>query len=169
MFPTLNSSFSGTSIVCVLFPTLGLQVRPVEHQDSTPQYFTYQWSHVTDSPQKLDWITITERDNCPEEHIRLYQLTKYTDLQLLMATADPSSAAALLIINNKNSLEIDRSFFPRGDDVWPVPVLVVTSDTGKRLKGVLSSCPSGEAEALVEIEPRQVSSEYIVNTTTLYG
>ena len=133
----------------------------MEHQDSAPQYFTYQWSHVTDCPQKLDWITITEQDNCPEEHIRLYQLTKRTDLQLLMATADHSSAAALLIINNKNSHEIDRSFFPRGDDVWPVPVMVVTLDTGKRLKGFLSSCPSEEAEAHVEIESRQVSSELL--------
>ena len=81
-----------------------------------------------------------------------------------MATADHSSAAALLIINNKNSHEIDRSFFPRGDDVWPVPVLVVTWDTGKRLKGFLSSWPGGEAEACVEIESRQMSSE-LVNTS----
>ena len=97
----------------------------------------------------------------------MYQLTKRTDLQLLMATADYSSAAALLIINNRNSHEIDRSFFPRGDDVWPVPVLVVTSDTGKRLKEFLSSCPSGEAEARVEIESCQLSSE-LVNTSVAH-
>ena len=135
------------------FPTLKLflyspLIRAVEHQDSAPQYFTYQWSHITNCPQKLDWITITERDNCPEEHIHLYQLTKNTDLWLLMATADHSSATALLIINNRNSHEIDRSFFSLGDDDWPVPVLVV--DTGKRLKGFLSSCPSGEIEVYVE-------------------
>ena len=137
----------------------GLQIRPVEYQHSSPQYFTYQWSWVTDSVQRMDWITITEQDDCPDQHILLHQLTKTTDLQVLMVNADDSSAAALLLINNKNSYEIDRRYFPPGDTKWPVPMMVVTSDTGKKIKTLLNNCRTSGAEALVEIEPQKVSSK----------
>ena len=137
-------------------------MRPIEGEQDTPQYFTYQWSRVTDSPQKLDWITITEQDDCPEEHIHLHQLTRSTDLQLLVATLDTSSAAALLLINNKNSYEIDSKFFPPGEiDGWAVPIIVVTADTGKRIKSLLASYQSCGVEGLVDIEPHPLPSELV--------
>ena len=76
-----------------------------------------------------------------------------------MASLDDSVAAALLLINNKNSHEIDGHYFPPGDPTWPVPVMVVTAETGEKIKGLLNSCPLTGAEALVEIEPPQHSRE----------
>ena len=138
-------------------------------EQCTPQCFTYQWCRVTDSAQKMDWITITEQDDCPEEHIHLHQLTRSTDLQLLMATLDDSSAAALLLINTKNSYEIDGRYFPPGEIVWPVPVMVVTADTGKRVRSFVNDCQSGgEAEALVDIEPSPQLSEWGTSTLSTY-
>ena len=106
----------------------------------------------------MDWIEITEQTDYPEQHIRIHSLQRNSDLQLLMAQLDSSSAAALLLINNRNSYEIDARYFPPGDQVWPVPVMVVTGETGERIRSLLEGCPPTGAEACVEIEPSQDSS-----------
>ena len=78
-----------------------------------------------------------------------------------MATVDDSSAAVLLLVNYKNSYEIDGKFFPPGEVGWPVPVMVVTADAGKKIKSFLGSHQCG-VEALVDIEPQQhVSGELV--------
>ena len=129
----------------------GLQIRSVDQQQGAAQSFTYKWSRVTDCAQPMDWIAITERDDYLEEHIRLYQLSRNSDLQLLMVTLDTSPAAGLLLVNNKNTYDIDGKFFPPGEIGWPVPVMVVTSDTGKNIKALLEDL-KGRAEARVETE-----------------
>ena len=81
-----------------------------------------------------------------------------------MTKLDDSPAAALLLINAKGSYEIDKRYFPNqpaepGEIVWPVPMMVVTMETGKRIKAYLATCPSSGAECLVGIEPLQEKSE----------
>lgn len=133
----------------------GLQIRAVG-QD-TPQYFTYQWSQVTDYAQQMDWISLTEQEDFLDEHIRLYQLTRNSDLQFLMAVLDESPAACLLLVNNKNTYDVDGSFFPGGEEGWPVPVMVVTADAGKKIKSLIKGSKSG-AEARVETTSQEIGT-----------
>ena len=105
-------------IVCM---HAGLQIRPVKFQgQDTVSHFTYQWSRTTDTPQRMDWLLLTEQEDYPDQHIRLHKLEKDSDLQVLMAMLDASPAAALLLINKKNSYDIDRSYFPPGEQVCAV-------------------------------------------------
>jgi hypothetical protein len=132
----------------------GLQIRPVKFQgQDTVSHFTYQWSRTTDTPQRMDWLLLTEQEDYPDQHIRLHKLEKDSDLQVLMAMLDASPAAALLLINKKNSYDIDRSYFPPGEQVWPVPIMVVTAETGDKIRSLLSSVTGSGAEARVNIEP----------------
>lgn len=97
----------------------GLRIRPVDiqGQDNVSQHFTYQWSRTTDSPQRMNWLSLTDQSDYPEQHVRLFKLEKDSDLQFLMAMLDTSSAAGLLLVNRKNSYDIDRSYFPPGEQV----------------------------------------------------
>ena len=75
----------------------------------------------------MDWLALTEQPDYPEQHIRLHKLEKDTDLQLLMAMLDASPAAALLLINRRNSYDIDRSYFPPGEQVNLFALCAITS------------------------------------------
>ena len=115
----------------------------------------------------MDWIVITERTDYQDRHIHIHRLQKDSDLQVLMATLDDSPAAALLLVNSRNSYKIDEGYFPPGEmQFWQVPVMVVTSETGEKIQSLLSSCRASGAEARVEIEPRKSPSD---TRTTLVG
>ena len=138
-------------------------MKPLE-RNSPVQFFTYQWSPVTDRPQEMDWITLTEQTNFPEGHIFVHQLTRRSDLQFIAATLDSGSAAGLLLINSKESYTVGDRVFPQGEG-WTVPIMVVTQETGKKIRSVLSSHSCG-----VEARVKTISQEscmYLVVTVLL--
>ena len=74
-------------------------------------------------------------------------------LKYLLANLDScASTMALLIINTKNSYNIEASLPPESE-MSLFPILLVTSETGKALSSLLDA---GEVEAMVEL-PAAVS------------
>ena len=60
--------------------------------------------------------------------------------------------------------------FPPGEiDGWAVPIIVVTADTGKRIKSLLASYQSCGVEGLVDIEPHPLPSELVDVWLTILG
>ena len=141
-----------------MFYTPGLELKVVDQ--STAQYYTYKWARVTDRPQRMDTpnLLLTEQTDYQDEHVHLHELKRHTDLQLLMAVLDDSPAAGLLLINNKNSYDIDDRFFPSEEAVWPVPVMVVPADTGKKIRSVVKESRSGVI-VRVETTAQEIPSE----------
>ena len=140
------------------FYTSGLELKVVGQ--STAQHYTYKWSRVTDQPQRMDTpnLLLTERTDYQDEHIRLHELSRHTDLQLLMTILDDSPAAGLLLINSKNSYDIDGRFFPNEEAVWPVPLMVVPADTGKKIRSIVKESRSGVI-VRVETTAQEIPSE----------
>ena len=78
-------------------------------------------------------------------------------LKYLLANLDScASTMALLVINTKNSYNIEASLPPESE-MSPFPILLVTSETGKALSSLLDA---GEVEAMIELPaPLSVGSE----------
>ena len=78
-------------------------------------------------------------------------------LKYLLANLDScASTMALLIINTKNSYNIEASLPPESE-ISLFPIFLVTSETGKALSSLLDA---GEVEAMIELSaPLSVGSE----------
>ena len=74
-----------------------------------------------------------------------------------MAVLDASPAACLLLINNKNTYDVDGKFFPVGEEGWPVPVMVISADAGKKIKSLIKGSRNG-VEARVEITSQEIGT-----------
>ena len=120
-------------------------------KDVLSSNFDFTWSPVTEVPQMIDWVDIRKYEST-SPHIRCYWLDdeKEEEVPALMANVLESSTAALLLVNTKDSFEIDSKFLPPNQKC-AFPVAVVTHLVGQTLKDILDRYGS-EVQARLEIE-----------------
>ena len=132
-----------------LYLTAGLQVR--SKGEETMQSFENLWLPVAQTPCPLNWTPLTKHE-VTYSHIRCHWLQEgenvHIPLNYLLASLDScASTMALLIINTKNSYNIEASLPPESE-MSNFPILIVTSETGKALGSLLDA---GEVEAKIEL------------------
>ena len=126
----------------------GLKIRV---KDGQSYNFDFTWSPVTEVPQVIDWVEIRKNEST-FPHIRCYWLDdeKEEEVPAFMADVLESSAAALLLVNTKNSFEIESKFLPPNQKCV-FPVAVVTNLVGQTLKDVIDRY-GNKVQARLEIE-----------------
>ena len=152
--PIVNGNFYNykkyhENFITVLFVMFsGFQIRV---KDELCYKFDFTWAPVTEVPQMIDWVDI-RKDESTSPHIRCYWLDneKEEEVPALMANVLESATAALLLVNSKNSFEIESKFLPPNEK-YVFPVAVVTNLVGQPLKDVLDKYGS-EVQARLEIE-----------------
>jgi len=132
-----------------LYSIAGLQIR--SKGDATLHSFEFTWAPVAQTTGSLNWTPLTKHE-VTYKHIRCHQLQEAEStslpLKFLLANLDScASTIALLIINTKNSYDIEASLLPESE-TSPFPILIVTSETGKALSDLLDA---GEVEAKIEL------------------
>ncbi len=82
-------------------------------------------------------------------HLQCHVLQEGYDLPMIIASLDSDSSARGLILCNTES---SYNLLFKGQTDWKVPVMVVTSETGRELQKILSKHP-GKVEVEVLLSP----------------
>ena len=148
IFLTIYKKYCENFITALSVMFSGFQIRV---KDVLSYSFDFTWSPVTEVPQMIDWVDI-RKDESTSPHIRCYWLDdeKEEEVPTLMAIVLESSTVALLLVNTKDSFEIESKFLPPNEKCV-FPVAVVTHKIGQTLKGVLDRYEN-EVQARLEIE-----------------
>lgn len=123
--------------------------------------FDYSWTAFNQSACAINWVALTTSETT-YHHARLHQLRKDDSLSYFMATLSSIPAArAMVLINYENSLEISgenptkaRTPGGRQGGDWcpPVPVVMVTGETGAELMKLVTDYPRC-VDIKVELSP----------------
>ena len=94
------------------------------------------------SLRAVPWVDFTLGE-ATYPHIRLHQLTEEDSLSLFISVlASIPATLAVVLINTRDDHELRAKFAPRSDSAeqggCPVPMLVVTSETGREMMRILS-------------------------------
>ena len=142
----------------------GIQLQTKDHKQPLTS-FTYAWAPTTEVTKPLDWTTISNED-VQYNHIRCYELQEGNNLSEVVAKVNSNQCAqALILINTENSYHIDPKFLT-GKEQLKLPILVLTSKSGKTLITALSQYPQN-TEAKVLKFPIQVQSTGAVGDSSL--
>ena len=117
---------------CSVCTALQLRIRGQEGLS----YFNYAWSSITGKQQAVNWMDIADHD-INELHIQCYQMKPDDDIQFLSKTLNNQATAAVILINHKNSYQIDPHLLPESKK-WEIPIIVVTSEVGQNLNTILT-------------------------------
>ncbi len=127
----------------------GLHVRNSE--EDTYQTFTYAWAPVTAEPQGFNWTSLNVQ-TVSHHHLQCHVLQEGYDLPMTIASLDSdSNALGLILCNTENSYNLSPEL-RKGQTDWKIPVMVVTSESGRELQEILSKHP-GKVEVEVLLSP----------------
>ena len=117
--------------------------------------FDYSWAVFNQSARAMDWIGLTTSETT-YRHIRLHQLKKDDSLSYFMATLSSIPASrGMILINSENSLLLSERLNSEELSA-PVPVLVVTRETGAELLRLVGEHPRA-VEVKVEVSAAAVT------------
>ena len=138
---------------CTCTCTVGLLHVRVTGENGSPQLtkrFHHSWAAFNQSARAIDWVALTTSETT-YSHIRLHQLKKDDSLSYFWATLSSIPAAhAIILVNTDNTLRLPekrvregggRGGGGGGEQCPPVPVLVVTRETGAELLALVREHP----------------------------
>ena len=115
--------------------------------------FDYGWGSYNQSLRPIQKMPLTLYE-ATFPHIRLHKLTKDDSLKFFMSMMDSIPATlAVVLINFDNSYQLSEKFLFNGETP-PVPVILVTNETGSELLQFLRENPR-DTEVTVHSEDYQ--------------
>ena len=131
------------------YSVIGLHLKLTNQANPESRCFDYAWAACNQSARPLEWLGLTTSETT-YQHIRLHELKKDDSLSYFMATLSSIPAArAMILVNSENSFRLSEKFDSE-DQIPPVPVLVVTKETGRELLKLVEANPR-EVEVKVEV------------------
>ena len=130
----------------MLFSLVGLQIQLANKKGSQPSSFDFRWANFNQSPRGIDWHPLTQFE-ATYQHIRVHQLHDKDSLSDFWSMSIPAMMAVILI-NPEDSFTLAEKFQSE-EYSPPVPVLVVTKETGSELLRIMEENPR-EMEARIE-------------------
>lgn len=133
---------------------VGLQFRiKGSHSPEKTLSFTYA-SFPGVKPIPLEWKTCCEPDSdVGSEHVTYHMLTHSDDsLSTVMAKYTESNIVGVIIINSTNSTFLSNDFVNNSDVPVTVPVYIVSSGDGERLKKFVALHGEGPVQIKVLVE-----------------
>ena len=123
----------------------GLEV----HVDSKTFTYDYGWGAFNQSsPRPFQKMPITLHE-ATFPHYRLHKLTKDDSLKFFMSLmASIPATLAVVLINFDDTYELSEKFVSEEGEMPPVPVILVTNETGSRLLRLLEENPR-DVEAVI--------------------
>ena len=110
----------------------GLQVQLSNKHSLQPTCFDYRWARFNQTPRTIDWRPLALRE-VTFPHIRLHQMHDRDSLGDFLTVMDSIPATmAVILVNTDNSLQLAEKFVFEGQSS-PIPVLVVSADTGRSI------------------------------------
>lgn len=126
----------------------GLQVQVSNKPSLQPACFDYRWARFNQTPRTIDWRPLALQE-VTFPHVRLHQLHDNDSLGDFLTVMDSIPATmAIILVNTDNSLQLAEKFVAEGQSA-PIPVLVVSADTGRSIVRLVEGNPR-EVEARIE-------------------
>ena len=148
------SSFTHITLCLPCF-TLGLKIRAKSQPDVQCCSFDYNFGPFKQSLRHLNWTSLTSTE-ATYPHIRLHQLREEDSLSYFLSMmASIPATMAVILINSENSYTLSSKFYSE-EQTPPVPMLVVTKETGGKLLQLVEDNPR-DMEAKIELAPGQSS------------
>ena len=99
----------------------------------------------------VPWVDLTLGE-ATYPHVRLHQLTEEDSLTLFMSVlASIPATLAVVLVNTHDDYELSKKFAsPDSEQACPVPMLVVSSKTGKEITRIVQE-NERDIEAMVEL------------------
>ena len=117
-----------------------LQVRVNSEPEPQSHAFQFSLGKLHQTPPNLDWIALTTSETT-FPHVRLHELKEEDSLSYFMATLSSIPAArAMILVNHGRNYELSEKFHTE-DQSPPVPMLVVTQETGRELLRLVQENP----------------------------
>lgn len=118
--------------------------------------YTYTLTPLMDNPVRVDWKTLTaEGVEC--EHIRYHHLQPGDTLSSLLAKYKKSHAVAVILVNTEDTRQLRPEFCVEDSAAAPtkskksgLPMIVISSEDGRKLKELLNHHDPGELHARIE-------------------
>ena len=116
--------------------------------------FDYGWGSFNQSLRPIQKMPLTLHETT-FPHVRLHELTKYDSLQFFMSLMDSIPATlAVILVNFENNYQLSEGFLSNGETL-PVPVILVTNETGSELLKFLHENPR-DTEVTIHSEDYQL-------------
>ena len=126
--------------------TVGLRIQLANKKEPRSLQFDFGWGAFNQPPRPIDWIPLTLKE-ATFQHIRLHRLEEDNNLSDFISAMDSIPATmAVILINSEDSYTLPARFYSE-EQTPPVPMLVVTKETGEKLM------------QLVEYNPRAVEAK----------
>ena len=127
----------------------GLKIRIKSEAALSCRGFDYVAASFSTSLRSISWADLTTGETT-YPHIRLHELNDEDSLSFFMSTmASVTATMAVVLINSENNFTLSQKIQSE-EQSSPVPVLVVTKETGEELLK-LSRENFREVEAMVEL------------------
>ena len=121
---------------------------------------SYGWATINtlETPANIDWLPLSKLE-LDYPHIQCHLLHDQDDISVLTKhLGGNKNTVAVIVINTENSYQIDPKHFP--DEVKsPIPVLVVTPETGQMLNEALDQLKK-VVKAKVEVATPEASGTF---------
>ncbi len=99
--------------------------------------FCFTFAKIPDPPepwQEVDWLPLAHSGTPDHDHVQYHSITDSSTLESLQRLGS-RKMQALILVNSNDSYDLQQKALPATK--WPVPVILVTSSTGKALSDIL--------------------------------
>ena len=143
----------------------GLEV----HVDSKTFTYDYGWGAFNQSsPRPFQKMPITLHE-ATFQHYRLHKLTKDDSLKFFMSLmASIPATLAVVLINFDDTYELSEKFVSEEGEMPPVPVILVTNETGSRLLRLLEENPR-DVEAVIHSQTPPSQPQEALPSHCMFG
>ena len=147
------------NIVLCCQSTVGLHVRV--GLSGSEQCFEYGLGPFQQAVHSQDWTSLTSTE-ATYPHIRLHQLREEDSLSNFLSTmASIPATMAVILVNSEDSYTLSSKFHSE-EQTPPVPMLVVTKETGKKILHLVEDHPRDVQIKIDQLFPEQVEIGGIV-------
>ena len=131
--------------------SVGLKLRVKSVPETQCHNFNYSFGPFRQSLRSINWVDITGTETT-YPHVRLHELQEEDSLSYFLSMmASIPATMAVILINSEDSYRLSDKFHTE-DQSPPVPMLVVTQETGRELLRLVRENPR-QMEARVDLAP----------------
>ena len=131
----------------------GLEIKLVGKSEPQSFSFDYGWGSFNQSLRPFQQLPLALHE-ATYQHFRLHELTQEDSLSFFMSMmASIPATMAIVLINSDNSYQLSEKFLSE-EQSPPVPVLLVTQETGRELLRLVKE-NTREVEAKIHSEDRE--------------
>ena len=127
----------------MFFPPTELYVRVKVKEGEEYERHTFQFSlgDLSQTLPSINWVTLTSSETT-FPHVCIYTLKDEDNLSSFLAKLSSIPAAkAMILVNPKSSYKLSMKFGTPSQKTLPIPVLVVTRETGSELLKLVEEHP----------------------------